>query len=200
MKPKIANSWRFLLRFIVFFALAYIIWDFTAPLGAKILGGVAGVLVKAVDNHDFIIDVKGAGKNIVVVQQKAKDIQPLSLEYKGFTFNTVLLVALIMAVPDLKYKLRAKILFLGIIILFPVQVFRLFVFIINYYKNIKMTGTDYIFTGFMRNTFGYIDKVLIRIDGQILPVVVWAALLYYYKWYNTLAKLKKKKTLPVAAQ
>ena len=193
MKPRIANSWQFLIRFILFFALAYVIWDLTAPLGARILGGIAGYLVKTVDKYNFIMDVKAAGKNIVIITQTAKDIEPLTLEYKGFTFNTVLLAALIMAVPGVKYRLRAKILILGIIILFPIQVFRLSVFIINYYKNIRMTGTDYIFPAFMRGTFGYITDILIRIDGQILPVIVWAALFYYYKWYSTLAKLKKKK-------
>lgn len=192
MKAKGANSWLFPLRFVIFFALAYIIWDFTAPVGTVILGNVAGKIVMALDRADYTKAVETSGKYIVIDYQPSKDGKPLTLEYKGFTFNTVLLIALIMAVPNISYKLRLKILLLGLVILFPIQVFRLVIYIFNYYcQNMRRKSGAYIYPAYMFHSIGYLDRILIRIDGQIIPVIIWGALFYYYKWHNVYTRLRK---------
>ena len=131
---------------------------------------------------------------IVVVYEPAIDGKTLNLEYKGFTFNMVFLFALIMAVPNVNYKLRLKILIIGFIIVYPIQVFRVVIYVFNYYcHNIKRRSGATIYPTYLHNTIGYLDKTLIRIDGQIIPVVIWAALFYYYKWHNIFKKLRQAK-------
>jgi hypothetical protein len=46
----------------------------------------------------------------------------------------------------------------------------------------------------MHSAIGYVDKTLIRIDSQIIPVIIWAGLFYYYKWHNIFTKLMKKRS------
>ena len=192
MKAKSSNSWLFPLRFLLFFALTYIIWDFTAPVGTKVFSYVAGNIVLAIDDAGHATDIFPYEKYIVVQYPAARDGKPLSLEYKGFTFNTVLLVALIMAVPRVDYKLRLKLLILGLIILFPIQIFRLVVYIFNFFcRNIKRSDGSFIYPAYLYHSIGYVDKTLIRIDGQIIPVLIWSGLYYYYKWHNIFTKLRK---------
>lgn len=146
------------------------------------------------DRLDFTKAIKAVGKYIVVAYEPAKEGKNLVLDYKGFTFNTVFLVALIMAVPNINYKLRLKILILGLVILYPIQVFRLVIYIFNYYcLNIHKKSGATIYPLFIHNAIGYTNRVLIRIDGQIIPIVIWAGLFYYYKWHNMFMKLRQAK-------
>lgn len=147
------------------------------------------------DRLDFTKAIKAVGKYIVVAYEPAKEGKNLVLDYKGFTFNTVFLVALIMAVPNVNYKLRLKILLLGLVILYPIQVFRLVIYIFNHYcQNMRRKSGATIYPLFIHNAIGYADKVLIRIDGQIIPIVIWAGLFYYYKWHNMFMKMRQAKT------
>jgi hypothetical protein len=148
----------------------------------------------AIDSADHTKDVRFHGKYMVIDYGPTKEGKSLTLEYKGFTFNTVLLIALIMAVPKVKYKLRLRILLLGIVILFPVQVFRLVVYIFNYYcLNIRRRSGAFIYPAYLHHSIGYVDKILIRVDGQIIPVIIWGALFYYYKWHYIFSSLRKEK-------
>ena len=195
MKAKISNNWLFPLRFIFFFALAYMIWHFTAPVGTRILSDIAGGIIMTADRADYTKSVTATGNYIVVDYQPTKDGKPLTLEYKGFTFNTVLLVALIMAVPNVRYKLRLKILLIGLVILFPVQIFKFVIYVFNHYcLNMRRKSGAFIYPAYLHHTIGYVDKVMWRIDGQIIPVLIWGGLYYYYKWHTLLAKISKSKT------
>lgn len=147
------------------------------------------------DGAGYTKAIKSDSEFVVVAYGPRSETKMLTLEYKGFTFNTVLLIALIMAVPDVNYKLRLKILILGMVLLYPIQVFRLVIFIFNYYcQNLRRSDGATIYSSFMHNAIGYADKTLIRIDGQIIPVIIWAGLFYYYKWHNIYTKMIKKRS------
>lgn len=202
MKVPEKNSWPSLLKlvlllivkFLVIFAVTFTIWHFTAPVGTKVFASIAGGIVKIFDRAGFTKSISSYDEYIVVNHKYDKDEKPLFLEYKGFSFNAVFLITLIMIVPNVNYKLRLKILVLGLLIIFPEQIFRLVIYIFNYYcLNISRKGGATIYPAYIHNTIGYIDKVMIRIDGQIVPVVIWAALFYYYKWHNIYSKLKRSR-------
>jgi len=197
LKAKNVNSWLFPLRFVVFFALTYLIWDFTAPVGARIFGGVAGDIVKFFDRADYTQKIDVQNKNIILTYRPSKnyDAVEIPLEYKGFTFNTVFLVSLIMAVPDVALRVRLKILILGLAVLFPIQVFKFVVYVFNYYsQNMRRQSQALIYPAYLHHALGYADKVLWRIDGdgQITAVLIWGALFYYYKWHHVFSRIKKK--------
>ncbi len=184
---------RFVIVFVATFIIVYLLWSFTAPLANKVFTFIGGNVVMLFDRADYTRAIESAGRYIVVAYEPTKDGKPLTLEYKGFTFNTVFLVALIMAVPNINYKLRLKILILGLVILYPIQVFRLVVYIFNYYcLNMRRKSGDFIYPAYLHHAIGYADRVLIRIDGQIIPVIIWAGLFYYYKWHNIFTKMMKK--------
>ncbi|RKX19755.1 MAG: hypothetical protein DRP26_02910 [Candidatus Zixiibacteriota bacterium] len=197
MKGKKINKWLFFPRFLIYFIIAYLLWHFTAPIANKALTFLGGNLVVLFDKVEFTKAIKAVGKYIVVAYEPAKEGKNLVLDYKGFTFNTVFLIALIMAVPNINYKLRLKILVLGLVILYPIQVSRLVIYIFNYYcQNIRRKDGTTIYPTFTHNAIGYANRVLIRIDGQIIPILIWASLFYYYKWHKVLMKKRKVQTHP----
>ncbi len=195
MKAKKPNKWFFLLRFLIAFAIIYLLWNFSAPLANRVFTFFGGNILMLFDGANYTRAVEPDGEFIVVVFGAGKNVETLNLEYKGFTFNTVLLLALILAVPDVNYKLRLKILILGMVVLYPIQIIRLVIFIFNYYcQNMGRRGGGTLYPQFTHNAIGYVDKTLIRIDGQIIPVFIWAGLFYYYKWHNVFTKMMKKRS------
>lgn len=193
-KLQIRNApLRFVIVFVATFIIVYLLWSLTAPLANKVFTFIGGNVVMLFDRADYTRAIESAGKHIVVAYEPTEDGKPLTLEYKGFTFNTVFLVALIMAVPNVNYKLRLKILILGLVILYPIQIFKLVVYIFNYYcQNIRRRSGAFIYPSYMHHAIGYADRIMWRIDGQIIPVFVWAGLFYYFKWHNILMKIRKK--------
>lgn len=192
MKAKNSNSWLFPFRFIIFFAAAYLVWHFSAPVATRIFSDIAGGIIMVLDRADYTNDIKAKDEYIIIDHKHDKDDKPLALEYKGFTFNTVLLAALIMAVPRVNYKLRLKIMIIGLAILFPIQVFKFVIYVFNYYcQNMRRKSGAFIYPAYIHHSIGYADKTMWRIDGQIIPVVIWGGLYYYYKWHNIFAKLRK---------
>jgi hypothetical protein len=185
--------WQFIIRFVLSFIAVYGAWHLTAPLANKLFSFVGGNIVMMLDRADYTKSVDSSGRYIVVTYEPTEDGRPLTLEYKGFTFNTVFLVALIMAVPNVNYKLRLKILILALVILYPLQIFKFVVYVFNHYcQNMRRRSGAFIYPAFMHHAIGYADRIMWRIDGQIIPVLIWAALFYYYKWHNMFTRLRKE--------
>jgi hypothetical protein len=185
--------WRFVLVFVATFIVAYLLWHFTAPLANELFTFVGGNIVMLLDGADYTKGIGSTGRYIVIDYEPAKEGKPLTLEYKGFTFNTVFLVALIMAVPNVNYKLRLKILIAGLAILFPVQIFKFVVYVFNYYcQNMRRKSGAFIYPAFMHHSIGYADRIMWRIDGQIIPVIIWGGLFYYYRWHKLFTSMRKK--------
>jgi hypothetical protein len=179
------------LRFVVFFLVAFGLWFLTAPVVNHVLVFCAEKIVFLFDNYDITKAIDSAGKKIYVLYAPSPDGEPYVLNYRHLTFNTVFLLALIMAVPNVDTKLRFKILIIGLTCLFPVQVFRLVVTVFNYYgQHIKRDGES-VYPVVYRKGLWFTERGLARLDGQLIPVVIWAGLFFYYKWYY---KYFKKKT------
>ena len=187
---------RFLLRFLVFFVAAFLFWLATTPICTPILTFCTEKIVKVFDTHDFTEGMISRGKTIALKYAPSPDGKPHFMNARNISFNTVFLLALIMAVPDVNYKLRLKILLLGFIVLFPVQVVRLTIYILNYYAtHMQMDGAP-IYHSLWRKILFYGDLTLTRLDSMLVPVIIWAGLYYYYKWH---AVFQKRKAVPVAA-
>ncbi|MFQ6008715.1 MAG: hypothetical protein ACE5K8_07165, partial [Candidatus Zixiibacteriota bacterium] len=73
-------------------------------------------------------------------------------------------------------------LIIAMILLFPVQVFRLVVTIFNYYGQHIKRDDESVYPVFWRKGLWYTERVLARLDGQLIPVVIWAGLFFHYKW------------------
>ena len=194
MKNLTSNKWLFFVRFVIFFIVVYTIWHFSASITNKPFTFIGGNLIMLFDGRDLTKAVKAVDKLIVVVYEPSKDGKTLTMDYKSFTFNTVFLLALILAVPDIKHKLRFKILLLGMLILYPEQIFRMVIYVFNHYcNNMRLRSGAFIYPAYLHHAIGYIDRVLIRIDGQIVPIIIWASLFYYYKWHYIVKKMWESK-------
>ncbi len=195
-KRKIADIWLFLISFILYFAAVFIIWNFTKPAGTKVFAFCGGQIVKLLDSNNFTKDIITRDGEIYVFFHPTPDGKPLATSFKYFTFNGVFLAALILAVPKVKYKLRLKILLLGFFFLVPFQLllFNVFVFD-NYAKRMMWSSDKFVYSDFVRNSLLYGRRILMRIEGQLIPVLIWAGLFYYYRWHNILAKRMLKKSI-----
>jgi len=106
------------------------------------------------------------------------------MNYRNLTFGAVFLVALIMAVPDVRPKMRLKILLIGLGVVFSTQVFRVSLEVFNYYgQNMLMDGES-LYPVFWRKTLYQTARAMARLDGQAIPVMIWAGLYFYYLWYS----------------
>ncbi len=118
----------------------------------------------------------------------------MATSFKYYTFNGVFLIALILAVPKVNYKLRLKILLLGFLVLVPFQLLLFNVYVFDNYARKMMWSSDrYVYSGFVRNSLLYGRRILMRVEGQLIPVIIWVGLFYYYKWHRILTKRIQKK-------
>ena len=144
------------------------------------------------DTHDFTNSIGARGEYIVIDYSPSPDGKPRVTGYRVYTFNTVFLTALILAVPRINYRLKIKILIFGLIILYPIQILRLVIYVFEYYSQ-RMTWSsgEPVYSAFYRSLFFYSKRVLARLDGQLIPIVIWAGLYYYYKWNDDFKKRLK---------
>lgn len=141
-------------------------------------------IVLLFDSYNLTKAIESAGKNIILYYAPSPDGQPYVINYRNITFNTVFLLALIMAVPDVSHKLRLKILLWGMVFLFPVQVFRLVITVFNYYGQHIQKDGESLYPVVYRKGLWYTERALARLDGQLIPVAIWVGLFFYYQWYN----------------
>jgi hypothetical protein len=178
------------LRFVIFFLVAFGLWFLTTSVVNTALTFCGGKIVFLFDSYDLTKAIDSAGKNIIVHYAPSPDGKPYVFNYRNITFNTVFLLALIMAVPNVDSKVRLKVLIIAMTLLFPVQIFRLVVTVFNYYgQHMQMDGES-LYPVVYRKGLWYTERVLARLDGQLIPVVIWAGLFFYYQWYYRYFKKK----------
>ncbi len=56
-----------------------------------------------------------------------------------------------------------------------------------------MIRDGFLYPDFIRYSLSYGQKILIRVEGQLVPIIIWAGLFYYYKWHNILTKRIKSR-------
>lgn len=163
----------------------------TTPVLTAALTFVSEKVVLLLDGHDLTVGMDSNGKNIVLHYQPTPDGKPRVISYRIISFSTVFLLALIMAVPNVKHRLRLKILGIGYALVFGVQVVHLVVYVFNYYgQHMKIAGQS-IYPVFWRKALYYTDLTMLRINAQAAPVMIWAGLYFYYVWYDRYFKKGK---------
>jgi len=163
-------------------------------VGAKVFAFCGEKIVKILEKRNTTVKTVTQDGKIFVFYHPSADNKPLSTNFRHYTFNGVFLFALIMAVPKVNYKLRIKILILGFILIFPFQLLLFVVFVLNSYAQRLMLRDGFLYPNFIRNTLSYGQRILIRVEGQLVPIVIWAGLFYYYKWHSVMVKRIKSRT------
>ena len=178
---------------MIFFILAYLIWIVSTPVVATVLAFCGEKVVMLFDGYDITQALTSSGKTFILTYSPSPDGKPHTFNYRNISYGTVFLLALIMAVPDVRPKLRVKILIMGLAFLLPVQLTRLVIHVFDYYgQYMQMDGVS-LYPVFYRKGLFFINRTLTRIDSQVIPVIIWAALYFYYVWYHKY--LKRKVTL-----
>ncbi len=135
------------------------------------------------DGYDLTQSLVVEENGISIYYAPSPDNKPHRINYRKISFNSVFLLALIMAVPNVDPRLRAKILIIGFLLLFPVQILRIVLIVFNHYgQHMRMDGVN-LYSDIPRKVIYYSDRIITRLDGQIIPVAIWAGLFFYYRWY-----------------
>jgi len=176
------------LRLIVFFIAAFILWKITAPVQNKALTFFSEGMVRLFDHHDFTRSMRTSGTDILVSFQPSQDNRPLVINSAKITYNISFLFALLMAVPKVPVRQRAKILVIGIIILFFIQIVRVNIIIFYFYcRRMQLYGQP-VYAELVRYGLFYTYEVMRRLSGMLFPVIIWAGLYFYYRWHPQLRK------------
>lgn len=179
---------------MIFFSAAFLVWDATKPAGAKVFAFCGEKIVKLLEKKDTTRSIITQGGDIYIFYHPSADNKPLSTKFRHYTFNGVFLFALIMAVPRVKYRLRLKILIIGFVLIFPFQLMLFVVYVLNSYARRMMLRDGFLYPDFIRYSLSYAQRILIRVEGQMVPIVIWAGLFYYYKWHGVLARRLKSRS------
>jgi hypothetical protein len=177
---------------VVYFLAAFLLWIGTTPVCNNILAFCGEKVVMIFDSYDITKSISTSGKTIIVKYEPSPDGKPHLINSRNITFNVVFLLALIMAVPDVHYRLRLKILLLGIALLFPVQVLRLSTYILNYYGQHMLMDGNSLYPIVWRKALFFGDLTLTRLDSMLIPVIIWAGLFFYYKWHYKFLRKNSK--------
>jgi hypothetical protein len=126
-----------------------------------------------------------AQEKYIFVHHVASEKNPeLSVRLKGnlVHFDTVLLFALIFAVPGINWKKRMKILLLGLAIVFVLHLFKILIFVKHAYSlHIKVGGVPY-WSLTQQKAYRYLNDFIILIVNQIFPILIWSLLYVKYWW------------------
>lgn len=175
---------RFLIRFLVFFPLAFIIWKWSAQPVNCFLTACAEPVAKALDGFDLTKSITSAGTKIRIDYTAAPE--PMVIYYRQISYGTVFLLTLIMAVPDVRHRLRLKILAIGTGLILASQVMRIVTYTLNHYgQHLHIDGHE-IYPDIPRLALVYIENTLGGGGNQIIPVIIWFALFFYYVWHEQL--------------
>lgn len=195
MTQEKRSRWLFLGRFAIYFVVAFVVWVVTTPVMAELFAFGCEKLLFLLDSYDLTQSVVASGRTIGLIYSPSPDGEPLLMNYRNISYSTPFLVALIMAVPSVNPRVRARILLIGLLLLIPFQVFRLVIFVFHYYSQYMTIGDHALYSAFWRQVLLYADRVLGRTDGTLVPLAIWAGLYFYYKWHY---KFIKRSAKPVA--
>jgi len=151
---------------------------------------VSEPIIDELDRRDFTKDIRVEGAYIHI-DYYPSDGKPLVADYRRISYNFVFLVALVLAVPDVRPRLRLKILVLGLVILFPIHVFRIVIFVFNHYgQHMQIDGVS-VYPLLIRKGLFYAERIFRLLDGYLTPVIIWFGLYFYYRWSGSYFKKLK---------
>ena len=153
-----------------------------------ILTYFAGKIIIVLDGSGLTESIKSSGRNIIIAYSPNPGDGPWVINYHNVTYNTVFLFALLMAVPKVNHRLRLKIVIIGMLILFPIQILRLVVTVFNYYGQHMQIDGKPIYSEIPRKFLYFTERTMARTEGQLIPISIWAGLFFYYKWHYKILK------------
>jgi hypothetical protein len=177
-------------RLAVVFPLIFLFWILAAPVMNTIVTAVATPIIYILDWHDVTENIRTEGDRIYF-KYSPSDGKPVVADYRRLSYNFVFLVALILAVPDVRPRMRMKILLIGLAILFPIQVSRVVIFVINHYSQHIRAGEQTLYPLIYRKFLFYSYRLQLLLDGYLTPIVIWGGLMFYYKWSQNYLKMHK---------
>lgn len=148
---------------------------------------VAIPVIHILDWHDVTGKIHTDGDKIHFYYSPS-DGKPIVADYRRISYNFVFLVALILAVPDIRPRLRLKILIIALAILFPLQVLRVAIFILNHYGQHLRVGEETLYPLIYRKFLFYSYRLQLLLDGYLTPIIIWVGLLFYYRWHREYLK------------
>jgi hypothetical protein len=138
--------------------------------------------VRLFDHHNLTQSVTAAAASVYLYYSPTPTGKPFALDYRFVSYNIPFLLALILAVPDTRTKIRLKILALGLVMLFTIDVLMLVVGMLNYYATLDVNGQPFFSTAWTKILY-YAERLAARLNGEVPPLLIWAGLFFYYKWY-----------------
>ncbi len=119
------------------------------------------------------------------------------MDYRFASYNLPFLLALVMAVPGTRAWIRLKVIVFGLAALFLIDVLMLVVGMLDHYATLAVNGQPFFSAAWMTILY-YAERFAVRLNGEVPPLLIWAGLFFYYKWYRDLKYHRgKPKPAPV---
>jgi hypothetical protein len=162
------------------------LWYFLSPLYNQILAPLSTQILKLSEIGGVHItnSMQVEGKYIFVhhIASEKNPERSVRIRTNVVHFDMVLLFALIWAVPQVTLKRRMKIFLLGILILFVLHLFKIFIFVkSDYALHIKVDGVSY-WSPLQQKVYRYLNDFILLVVNQIFPVLIWGLLYWRYWW------------------
>lgn len=109
------------------------------------------------------------------------------MDYRFASYNLPFLVALTMAVPGIGVRIRLKVIVFGLAALFLIDVLMLVVGMLGHYATLAVNGQPF-FSATWVTILHYAERFAVRLNGEVPPLLIWAGLFFYYKWYRDLKR------------
>ena len=138
-------------------------------------------LVRLFDTHGLTRSVTATAATVYLYYSPTPTGKPFALDYHFVSYNLPFLIALIMAVPDTRMKIRLKILALGFVTLFAIDVLMLVVGMLNYYATLDINGQPFYSAAWTKMLY-YAERLAARLNGEVPPLLIWGGLFFFYIW------------------
>lgn len=148
-------------------------------------------IIHILDWHDVTGEIQAEGDRIYFFYTPS-DGRPQVADYRRMSYNFVFLMALILAAPDVRPRLRIKIMLMALAILYPLQVLRVVVFIINHYSQHLRSDGQMLYPWLYRKFLFYAYRTQLLLDGYLTPIIIWGSLMFYYRWSKNYLKKRRK--------
>lgn len=153
------------------------------------MASLSEAVVKILDGYEITESIRTSGGHVLALRYStAPDGVPVLMNYNIMTHGTFFLFALVLAVPDTKWRLRLKIGIIAGALIFAAQVARVVVFAFNHYgQHVRLDG-EWVYPELVVYGLFYANRFFDVAANQVFPVVIWACLYFYYVWHRQFRK------------
>lgn len=172
--------------------MLFLVWYLSAPVLNFLVTHPAEMLVDIFDTKGITRDIVARGGETYILYYPSIDGKALIVGYRRYSYGIVLLVALILAVPDINRRLRLNILLIGLAVILSAQVLRLTGLIFDHYAQHILYRGEPVYPLLYRQILHYFTKMMLRLEGHVIPVAIWVTLFIYYHWYRDFTSKKHR--------